>query len=83
MNKFKLKIIGMLVLVGCAPNIWSAQKEEVQKQPSQEMVEACKTLNVGDKCSYLDDSSHKFSGSCIQDPRAKLCFPETEPKKEE
>ncbi len=56
--------------------------EEKGSEPPQEMVDACKEMQVGDKCSYTDQSSKKISGSCIKDGRVVICYPE-ETKKEE
>lgn len=56
--------------------------DEKGTEPPQEMVDACKEMQIGDKCSYNDESSKKISGSCIKDGRVVICYPE-EPKKQE
>ncbi len=58
-----------------------ATQEKEMAEPPQEMLDACKDMQIGDKCSFTDKFSKKISGLCTKDSRVVLCYPE-EAKKE-
>ncbi|MBN9287965.1 MAG: hypothetical protein BGO43_00460 [Gammaproteobacteria bacterium 39-13] len=59
-------------------NLWA----EESKEPPQEMFDACKDKNAGDRCSYTNERYQTISGICTKDSRVILCYPD-EPKKKE
>ena len=59
------------------------QADELINEPPQEMFDACKDKQTGEKCSYYDAAKGNLKGICTKDSRVILCYPdEPKPKKE-